>query len=141
MMNCMQTITSRDGTIIAYETHGSGPALIIVPGALSVRNFASMPRLVELLAEHFTVFHYDRRGKGDSGDTKPYAVEREFEDLAALIDAAGAGPLSMATRPAGHWPFGQRHNPAARSKNSPSTKCPITMTRRRNLPGRTTLPG
>ena len=88
-MNCMQTITSRDGTIIVYETHGTGPALIIVPGALSVRNFASMPHLVELLAEHFTVFHYDRRGKGDSGDTKPYAVEREFEDLAALIDAAG----------------------------------------------------
>ena len=50
-----------------------------------------MPRLVESLAEHFTVCHYDRRGKGDSGDTKPYAVEREFEDLAALIDAAGGG--------------------------------------------------
>ena len=65
--------------------------LIIVAGALSAGNFASMPRLVEWLAEHFTVFHYDRRGKGDSGDTKPYAVEREFEDLAALIDAAGGG--------------------------------------------------
>lgn len=87
----MVTITSRDGTRIAYEKHGSGPALIIVSGALTIHTFASTPHLVELLAEHFTVYHYDRRGKGESGDTLPYAVEREFEDLATLIDAAGGG--------------------------------------------------
>ncbi len=85
----MQTVTSRDGTKIAYEKHGSGPAVIIVLGALGDRNSASTPQLVELLARDFTVYNYDRRGKGDSGDTQPYAVEREIEDIEALIDAAG----------------------------------------------------
>ena len=85
----MRTVTSRDGTKIAYEKHGSGPALIIVLGVLGGRTSASTPQLVELLAKDFTVYAYDRRGKGDSGDTQPYAVEREIEDLEAVIDAAG----------------------------------------------------
>ena len=84
----MKTVTSRDGTRIAYEKHGRGPALIIVLGALCDRNFASTPHLVDLLATDFTVYNYDRRGKGDSGDTQPYAVEHEIEDIEALIDAA-----------------------------------------------------
>jgi pimeloyl-ACP methyl ester carboxylesterase len=74
-----------------YEKHGSGPALIIVAGALNVRNSGSTPDLVELLAHNFIVCTYDRRGRGDSGDTQPDAVEREIEDIEALIDAAGRG--------------------------------------------------
>jgi pimeloyl-ACP methyl ester carboxylesterase len=85
----MQTLTSRDGTSIAYENHGTGPALIIVSGALNDRNSASAPVLAELLANQFTVYTYNRRGKGDSGDTQPYSVDREIEDLEALISAAG----------------------------------------------------
>ncbi len=84
----MNMVTSRDGTRIVYEKHGRGPALIIVLGALCDRNFASTPQLVEVLAHNFTVYNYDRRGKGDSGDTQPYAVEREIEDIEAIIDAA-----------------------------------------------------
>jgi pimeloyl-ACP methyl ester carboxylesterase len=86
----MDTVTSPDGTTIAFDRVGQGPALILVGGALQYR--AGDPRtayLAEILAVRFTVYHYDRRGRGDSGDTPPYAVEREVEDLAALIDAAG----------------------------------------------------
>jgi pimeloyl-ACP methyl ester carboxylesterase len=86
-----QTVISRDGTRIAYEKHGSGPALIIVLGALCDRNFASTPFFIQLLAKNFTVYNYDRRGKGDSGDTQPYTVEREIEDIEILIDATGGG--------------------------------------------------
>lgn len=85
----MQTVISKDGTSIAYDQVGQGPALILVPGAFSYRAFPGLVQLAELLAPHFTVIRYDRRGRGDSGDTKPYAVEREIEDLQALIDAAG----------------------------------------------------
>src|SRR5437016_1477690 len=86
----MDTVRSEDGTTIAFDRSGAGPALILVGGALQQR--AIDPRtahLAELLAPHFTVFHYDRRGRGDSGDTQPYAVEREVDDLAALIKEAG----------------------------------------------------
>jgi pimeloyl-ACP methyl ester carboxylesterase len=83
----MKTVTSRDGTSIAFDVYGSGPALILVGGALSTRS--AVPKLAGLLAPHFTVFGYDRRGRGDSGDTPPYAVEREVEDIAALIEIAG----------------------------------------------------
>lgn len=81
---------SRDGTRIAYERTGSGPAVILVDGALCSRQMGPMGALAELLAGRFTVYRYDRRGRGQSGDTRPYAVEREVEDLAALIDDAGA---------------------------------------------------
>src|SRR5579871_6431512 len=85
----MPTVTSRDGTTIAYEQSGAGPALILVDGAMCYRAFGPMRGLAALLAPHFTVFAYDRRGRGESGDTAPYAVEREVEDIEALIDAAG----------------------------------------------------
>ncbi len=80
---------SRDGTAIAYERSGKGPALILVDGALCSRRFGPMPQLAPLLAPHFTVHLYDRRGRGESGDTQPYAKEREVEDIAALIQEAG----------------------------------------------------
>jgi pimeloyl-ACP methyl ester carboxylesterase len=85
----MHTITSHDGTPIAYDQAGDGPTLIIVAGALSFRDFEGAHELVSRLAPHFTVVNYDRRGRGDSGDTPPYALEREVEDIAALIAAAG----------------------------------------------------
>lgn len=81
-------VISKDGTSIAYEQSGSGPAVILVNSALSSR--ADARRLAALLSEHLTVINYDRRGRGESGDTKPYAVEREVEDIGALIDKAGA---------------------------------------------------
>jgi pimeloyl-ACP methyl ester carboxylesterase len=80
-------VTSKDGTLIAFDRSGQGPALIVVGGALSDRS-GSAP-LAKLLASHYTVFGYDRRGRGDSRDTPPYAVEREVEDIEALIDEAG----------------------------------------------------
>jgi pimeloyl-ACP methyl ester carboxylesterase len=79
--------TSKDGTKIAFEKVGKGPALVIVGGALSQRN-GGKP-LAAKLKDRFTVYTYDRRGRGDSGDTKPYAVDREIEDLGALIEQAG----------------------------------------------------
>lgn len=85
----MKTVRSKDGTMIAYDQTGQGPALILVAGAFSYRKFPGLLQLVDLLAPHFTVINYDRRGRGDSGDTQPYAVEREYEDLQALVDAAG----------------------------------------------------
>ncbi len=85
----MRTVTSRDGTGIAYEARGSGPAVVVVLGALADRRAGSVQRLADRLAAEFTVYTYDRRGRGESGDTQPYAVEREIDDLEALIDAAG----------------------------------------------------
>jgi pimeloyl-ACP methyl ester carboxylesterase len=85
----MSKVTSKDGTQIAYETKGSGPALILVDGALCYRSFGPMTPLSELLAPHFTVYTYDRRGRGESTNSKPYAVEREVEDIEALIQVAG----------------------------------------------------
>jgi pimeloyl-ACP methyl ester carboxylesterase len=84
-----RSATSRDGTRIAFEKTGSGPALIIVSGALSQRSLLSGQPLVAMLSEHFTVYVYDRRGRGESTDVQPYAVEREIEDLEALINDAG----------------------------------------------------
>ena len=85
----MQRVISRDGTPIAYDRTGRGPAVILVAGAFSYRQYPASVQLADLLTQHFTVFNYDRRGRGASSDTKPYAVEREIEDLQALIDAAG----------------------------------------------------
>ena len=86
----MKTITSKDGTTIAYDQWGKGPAVILVDGALQYRAFdQGMVELAELLAQHFTVIHYDRRGRGDSTDTQPYALEREIEDIEALIEEVG----------------------------------------------------
>jgi pimeloyl-ACP methyl ester carboxylesterase len=85
----MSTVRSSDGTTIAYERSGEGPAVILVDGALCHRASGPSGPLAAALASRFTVYTYDRRGRGESGDTAPHAVEREVEDLAALIDAAG----------------------------------------------------
>ena len=83
----METVRSRDGTTIAFDRTGRGPSLIIVNGALSDRG--AVPDLASRLADELTVIAYDRRGRGDSTDMPPYAVEREIDDLAALVDVAG----------------------------------------------------
>ena len=80
-------VTSRDGTPIAFDRLGDGPPVIMVCGAMCDR--ALMRPTAEELAKHFTVFNYDRRGRGDSADIAPYAVEREIEDIGALIIEAG----------------------------------------------------
>jgi pimeloyl-ACP methyl ester carboxylesterase len=85
----MAHVVSDDGTTIAYERKGEGPALIIVDGALCSRTFGPSTEQSVRLADQFTVYTYDRRGRGESTDTQPYAVEREIEDLAAIIGAAG----------------------------------------------------
>src|SRR5947207_11784535 len=83
----MRKVISRDGTAIAFDQSGQGPALILVAGATATR--LAEVSLAAALAPHFTVFAYDRRGRGESGDTAPYAVEREVEDIEALINEAG----------------------------------------------------
>lgn len=86
----MRTVTSKDGTTIAFDQSGGGPVVILVDGALQYRAFdQGMAPLADLLAKHFTVIHYDRRGRGDSTDTQTYELKREIEDIAALIDEAG----------------------------------------------------
>jgi pimeloyl-ACP methyl ester carboxylesterase len=85
----METVTSRDGTSIAFDRLGSGPAVVLVSGGSTDRS--ANASLAELLAADFTVLNYDRRGRGPSGDTQPYAIEREVEDIAAVLDAAGDG--------------------------------------------------
>jgi len=85
----MAEVRSKDGTPIAYERSGNGPTVILVDGALCSRTFGPSPKLAELLAGDFTVYAYDRRGRGGSGDTQPYSPAREVEDLAAVIQAAG----------------------------------------------------
>ena len=86
----MSTVTSKDGTTIAYDTIGQGPAVIVVDGATGYRGaFGGGSELAQLLAPHSTVYTYDRRGRGESSDTQPFAVAREAEDIEALIDAAG----------------------------------------------------
>ena len=85
----MNTVSSPDGTTIAYDKAGEGPAVILVDGALSVHSSGGTLELTKLLAPHFTVYGYDRRGRGRSGDTLPYAVDREIDDIEALIGQAG----------------------------------------------------
>ncbi|WP_026555680.1 alpha/beta fold hydrolase [Arthrobacter sp. 35W] len=88
----VQKVQSVDGTTIAYERAGKGAPLVIVGGALNNRQSAA--GLASLLAKDFTVFRYDRRGRGDSSDARAYAVDREIDDLRALADAAGA-PVNL----------------------------------------------
>jgi pimeloyl-ACP methyl ester carboxylesterase len=91
----MSTTTSRDGTRIGYDKVGKGPTLIIVSGATQFRAFdSSQAALAKLLAPNFTVITYDRRGRGESTDTAPFAPAREIEDIAALV-AAGGGRASL----------------------------------------------
>ncbi|HKX72662.1 MAG TPA: alpha/beta hydrolase [Candidatus Saccharimonadales bacterium] len=85
----MKTTTSKDGTVLAYDVYGSGPALIYITGASCFRNFMPIVQDAKVFGQEFTVYNYDRRGRGDSGDTQPWSVEREVEDIEAMIDAAG----------------------------------------------------
>lgn len=85
----MPRTLSQDGTPIAYQQAGRGPSLILVDGALCYRASGPSGPLAALLTPHFTVYTYDRRGRGESGDTAPYAVEREVEDLRAILSEAG----------------------------------------------------
>lgn len=82
----MKTVRSADGTAIAFDRFGAGPPLIMVVGAFNTRTTTAA--LADALQDKFTILNYDRRGRGDSGDTQPYAVEREIEDLEALIASA-----------------------------------------------------
>ncbi|MEV5965738.1 alpha/beta hydrolase [Kribbella sp. NPDC051952] len=84
----MEKVVSKDGTEIAYDTYGSGPGLVLVAGGFTDRS--RYVEDAEALASAFTVVNYDRRGRGDSGDTLPYAVEREWEDLEAVRSATDA---------------------------------------------------
>ena len=90
-----RTTTSGDGTTIAYTKLGSGPPLILVDGAFCYRENGPASQLAPLLAQHFTVFAYDRRGRGASGDAPVYAVEREVDDLRSLVREAGGSALAV----------------------------------------------
>jgi pimeloyl-ACP methyl ester carboxylesterase len=95
-MNVVNRVTSSDGTSIAFQRSGAGPALILVDAAGNYRDFRPLRAPVELLAAQFTVYVYDRRGRGASTDTPPYAIEREVDDLAALIAEAGGSAFVYA---------------------------------------------
>ncbi len=92
-MTVVEKVKSQDGTEIAYDRLGDGPALVLVGAAWNDRMSAAP--LAQLLADEFSVYTYDRRGRGDSGDTQPYAVEREIEDLTAVIEAAGGSTYAF----------------------------------------------
>jgi len=106
----MRTLTSADGTTIAFERSGNGPAVVIVDGAMCYRGSGPVG-LAERLQDRFTVYVYDRRGRGDSTDTAPYAVAREVEDLRAIIAEAGGSAAvygmssgaALALAAAGSW--------------------------------------
>ena len=96
----MKKIPSRDGTPIAYDRVGAGPAVILVDGALCYRASGPSGPLAAALAPHFTVITYDRPGRGESGDTLPYAIDREVENIKALIGEPADRRSCMASRPA-----------------------------------------
>ncbi|WP_370967969.1 alpha/beta fold hydrolase [Amycolatopsis sp. cg9] len=85
----MTTTISADGTKIAYTRAGTGPALVLIDGAMCYRGSSPNDALAKELSAHFTVYTYDRRGRGESTDTGPYAIGREVEDVAALLKEAG----------------------------------------------------
>lgn len=98
----VEQVRSADGTPIAFERAGTGPAMVLVGGAFNDRN--TTRALGAALAPDFTVFGYDRRGRGQSGDTLPYEIGREIDDLAAVIAAAG-GSAAVYGSPRGRsWP-------------------------------------
>src|SRR4030095_10677774 len=91
----MKKILSKDGTAIAVERNGRGPALVFVDGAMCYRASGPSQPMATALAEHFTVFTYDRRGRGDSSDSGSYDVQREVDDLDAVIREAGGQALVL----------------------------------------------
>ena len=94
-------VTSKDGTAIAYGKSGSGPAVVIVGGVIGDRS--QQAPVAELLASDFTVFNFDRRGHGESGDTHPYAVQREIEDINAVLQEAGGSAFVYGTSGPACW--------------------------------------
>ena len=107
----MDAIISKDGTRIAYEKSENGPAFILIDGAFCSKDFGPMVKLAPELSKHFTVFSYDRRARGESGDTHPYDKQREIEDIEALINTAGGLPLYLQYRPEQFSPY--KRQPAA----------------------------
>ena len=113
-----QTTKSGDGTTIAYTKLGSGPPLILVDGAFCYRENGPSSQLAPLLAKHFTVYAYDRRGRGASGDAPVYSIEREVDDLRTMVREAGGsafavgvssgGALALQAARAGSEPEGAR---------------------------------
>ena len=97
----MRTVASHDGTAVAFERGGEGPPIIFVLGAFNDHNRAVS--LASAVQQRFTTYVYDRRGRGLGGDNQPYAVQREIEDIDALISDAGAPRWSLATAPARRW--------------------------------------
>lgn len=93
MSETVGTVTSKDGTRIEYEMSGGGTPLVLVSGALGTKGSAWQRRFAAEFAKRFRVFSYDRRGRGGSADTSPYAIEREIEDLEAVCAAAGTAPI------------------------------------------------
>src|SRR5258707_12213181 len=85
----MPSVLSKDGARIAFDREGQGPALILVDGGMCYRDSGPARPLAKLLTQRFTVYTYDRRGRGESSDTAPYAIDKEVEDLSALIQEAG----------------------------------------------------
>jgi hypothetical protein len=81
----MEKVISKDGTAIAYDRRGEGQPIILIDGALCSRAFGPMPKLASLLSKKFSVINYDRRSRNESGDSKTYYVDREIEDINALI--------------------------------------------------------
>src|SRR5437764_752884 len=142
MTGSMRQVRSQDGTPIAFDRSGAGPAVILVCGASTTR--AANAPLAALLAPHFTVFNYDRRGRGDSGDPAPYAVEPEVEDPDALIVEAGGlasafgtscaamlsldAPALLKVRPA---PRTRSYSLARGSRSSSADRAPGRAPRRR----------
>ena len=102
----MEKVSSKDGTPIAFDALGAGSPVILISGASCDRTIHA--ELAVLLAAEFSVLNYDRRGRGDSGDTQPYAIEREIEDLDALVTEAGGLRLPSAIRRARSWRFTRR---------------------------------
>jgi pimeloyl-ACP methyl ester carboxylesterase len=99
----MGTVTSADGTLIDYDAYGSGPPVILIGGASQYRAIDSRTTEIakHLAEEGFTAVDYDRRGRGRSGDTPPWSLDREVEDLAALIEATGVPALYTSSSGAG----------------------------------------
>lgn len=97
----MSKVISKDGTPIAFDQSGPGPAVILVDGAMCYRDFGPMKPLAALLAPHLNVITYDRRGRGESGNTQPYALAREIEDIEALVDQVGGSAFIFGTSSGG----------------------------------------
>ena len=89
----MEKVISADGTAIAVDRVGRGPAVVLVDGAMCYRGFGPMPAMAKRLAEHCTVYYYDRRGRGDSGDARKYSIDREIEDFEAVLNLAGGSAM------------------------------------------------